>query len=151
EQLVLIGEDGAKWGANENSAFIAEGKYWVNNHAHVLRPNRKKVLDKYLVELLNTSDLSHYITDLNVPKLNQGNLKEIKIPLPPLNIQKDILKEIEVFEREENAGREKTQKLKNEIENLFKSSFSKAKTTYRLSDSSIFDISIGKRVLNREL
>jgi type I restriction enzyme S subunit len=38
EKLVLLGEDGAKWGASEPSAFIVEGKTWVNNHAHVLRP-----------------------------------------------------------------------------------------------------------------
>ncbi|MFA7277798.1 MAG: restriction endonuclease subunit S [Candidatus Gracilibacteria bacterium] len=151
EQLVLIGEDGAKWGANENSAFIAEGKYWVNNHAHVLRPNRKKIIDKYLIELLNISDLSNYITGLNVPKLNQGNLKEIKIPLPPLNIQKNILQEIEIFEREESFGRENVQKLKDEVEDIFKNILSRANSTYRLSDSSIFDISIGKRVLNNEL
>ena len=37
EKLILIGEDGAKWGSGENSAFSAEGQYWVNNHAHVIR------------------------------------------------------------------------------------------------------------------
>jgi type I restriction enzyme M protein len=60
EKLILIGEDGAKWGANENSAFSVEGKYWVNNHAHVLKPNRKIVIDKFLIEILNEFDLSHY-------------------------------------------------------------------------------------------
>ena len=35
ERLVLLGEDGAKWGAGEPSAFLVEGKTWVNNHAHV--------------------------------------------------------------------------------------------------------------------
>src|SRR5690606_40632686 len=33
EKLVLIGEDGAKWASGDNTSFIAEGKYWVNNHA----------------------------------------------------------------------------------------------------------------------
>jgi len=37
EKLVLIGEDGAKWYSGANSSFIVEGKYWVNNHAHVIR------------------------------------------------------------------------------------------------------------------
>ena len=32
ERLVLIGEDGAKWGSGENTSFIADGKFWVNNH-----------------------------------------------------------------------------------------------------------------------
>ena len=40
EQLVLLGEDGAKWESGANSAFIISGKTWVNNHAHVLRPIR---------------------------------------------------------------------------------------------------------------
>ena len=71
EQLVLIGEDGAKWGENENSAFIIHGKSWVNNHAHVLRPHRNKILDKYLVEILNSLDLSAYITGQNVPNFPQ--------------------------------------------------------------------------------
>jgi restriction endonuclease S subunit len=33
EQLVLIGEDGAKWFCGANSSFIVNGKFWVNNHA----------------------------------------------------------------------------------------------------------------------
>ena len=33
ERLLLVGEDGAKWQAFEKTAFIAEGQYWVNNHA----------------------------------------------------------------------------------------------------------------------
>ena len=35
-RYLLVGEDGAKWGKNDNTAFIIEGKSWVNNHAHIL-------------------------------------------------------------------------------------------------------------------
>ena len=83
EKLVLIGEDGAKWGAGENTSFTAEGKYWVNNHAHVIRPHRNIVLDEWIIYHLNHNDLSPFITGLTVPKLNQGKLREIPIPLPP--------------------------------------------------------------------
>ncbi|MBN4072959.1 restriction endonuclease subunit S, partial [Crocinitomix catalasitica] len=48
EQLVLLGEDGAKWESGDNSAFLIEGKTWVNNHAHVLRPNREVLDDNWL-------------------------------------------------------------------------------------------------------
>src|SRR5690606_11974053 len=60
EQLLLVGEDGAKWGAFENTAFLVNGKYWVNNHAHVLKPIGidDKLLESYLVKL----DLQPYIT-----------------------------------------------------------------------------------------
>jgi len=44
EDLVLIGEDGAKWGTGESTAYAISGKSWVNNHAHVLRPDRTKLL-----------------------------------------------------------------------------------------------------------
>ena len=59
---------------------MISGKTWVNNHAHVLRPIKDKVLDKYLTEVLNFMDLSAYITGVTVPKLNQQNLRQIKIP-----------------------------------------------------------------------
>ena len=91
EKLVLIGEDGAKWFSGANSSFIVKGKYWVNNHAHVIRPNRSIVLDKWIVYFLNFSDLTEFVTGMTVPKLNQGNLKQIKIPLPSLSTQKYIV------------------------------------------------------------
>jgi len=99
EPLVLVGEDGAKWGADEKTAFMIDGKTWVNNHAHVLRPIRDKVLDKYLTEVLNFMDLSAFITVVTVPKLNQQNLRQIKIPLPLLHIQEEIVKEIEGYQK----------------------------------------------------
>jgi len=99
EPLVLVGEDGAKWGAGEQSAFAVEGKIWVNNHAHVLRPKRDKVLDRYLIEILNEADLMPYVTGVTVPKLNQEKLRSIEIPLPPLEMQKEIVAEIEGYQK----------------------------------------------------
>lgn len=99
EKLVLVGEDGAKWLSGDKTAFIAEGKYWVNNHAHVLRPIRSKVLDLFLVEMLNYMDLSPFITGVTVPKLNQAKLRSIQIPLPPLSIQEEIVAEIEGYQK----------------------------------------------------
>lgn len=91
EPLVLVGEDGAKWGPGEMSAFPVEGKVWVNNHAHVLRPHRRKLLDKWLIHYLNYADLTDWVSGVTVPKLNQGNLREIQVPLPPLSEQQRIV------------------------------------------------------------
>lgn len=91
EPLVLIGEDGAKWGAGADSAFAITGKTWVNNHAHVLRPNRERLIDDWLIYYLNATDLSGFISGMTVPKLNQGRLREIPIPVPPLDEQKRIV------------------------------------------------------------
>lgn len=91
EKLVLLGEDGAKWGAGENSSYIICGKSWVNNHAHALKPHRNIILDEFLVYYLNYSDLSESITGVTVPKLNQEKMRAIIIPVPPLTEQERIV------------------------------------------------------------
>ena len=91
EKLVLVGEDGAKWESGEKTAFIVNGKYWVNNHAHVIKPKRDLLLDEWLVYYFFYKDLKEFITGLTVPKLNMGQLKIIPIPLPPLQIQQKIV------------------------------------------------------------
>jgi type I restriction enzyme M protein len=108
EELVLVGEDGAKWGAGEKTAFAISGKTWVNNHAHVLRPKRDVLLDVYLIEMLNQMDLSPYITGVTVPKLNQEKLRSIEIPLPPIEIQREIVVKVDAY-------RSRIDELKQEI------------------------------------
>lgn len=114
EPLVLIGEDGAKWEAGANSAFAIEGKTWVNNHAHVIRPHRDRVLDDWLIYYLNGADLMPFISGMTVPKLNQGRLREIPIPLPPLKEQKRIVAILdEAFEGLDRARANAEANLKN--------------------------------------
>ena len=97
ERLVLVGEDGAKWERGDKTGFIAEGKYWVNNHAHVLRVNEDVLIDKWLVYFLCVSNLSDYITGTTVPKLNQQKLKSINLPIAPLEEQKRIVAKIDTL------------------------------------------------------
>ena len=97
EKLVLIGEDGAKWNSGEKTAFIADGKYWVNNHAHVIKPIRTLLLDEWLVYYFLFKDLKEFVTGLTVPKLNQSQLKNIPIPLPPLPIQQKIVAKLDAI------------------------------------------------------
>ncbi|MCC7523548.1 MAG: restriction endonuclease subunit S [Chitinophagaceae bacterium] len=121
EKLVLIGEDGAKWVSGDNTSFIAEGKYWVNNHAHVIRPNRKVILDEWIVYFLNFSDLTPFITGMTVPKLNQEKMKSIPIPLPTLPEQQRIVSILDkAFSAIERSRNNAEQNLKNAKE-LFES------------------------------
>ena len=116
EPLVLVGEDGAKWGSGEQSAFPVEGKIWVNNHAHVLRPRRNRLLDRFLIEVLNEADLTPHVTGVTVPKLNQGKLKNIQIPLPPLEVQKEIVAEIEGYQKVIDGSRAVVDNYRPQIE-----------------------------------
>ena len=94
ERLVLVGEDGAKWKSGDKTAFIVEGKVWVNNHAHVLKPT-SNLIDSFLIYFLNHQDLTDYITGLTVPKLNQEKLRSIPIPIPPLPEQREIVEKLD--------------------------------------------------------
>ena len=94
EKLLLISEDGANLlSRNKNNAFFAEGKYWVNNHAHVIDSTNKNLLD-YVAFVINSMSLDNYITGSAQPKLTQENLNRIPIMLPPLNEQSRIILEI---------------------------------------------------------
>jgi len=95
ETLVLIGEDGAKWDKGDQTAFIVTGKYWVNNHAHVIRPLKDKLNQKFLVYYLNSINLKPWVTGLTVPKLNQEKLKSIPIPLPTIDNQQLLVAKLD--------------------------------------------------------
>jgi len=122
EKLVLLGEDGAKWGAGENSAYIIEGKAWVNNHAHALRPQRELLLDELLVYYLNFSNLLSYITGVTVPKLNQEKMRSIEIPIGPIKEQQSIVDYLDSAFAKIDAMKANAEKALNEAKALFQAS-----------------------------
>ena len=86
-EYLLIAEDGENLKSQkQNIAQIAKGKYWVNNHAHIVESNGKCDI-RYICYLLNSIDLSGYITGSAQPKLNQANLLAIELSLPDLSTQ----------------------------------------------------------------
>ena len=88
--LLLISEDGANLIArNKPIAFFATGKYWVNNHAHVVDGVDISLLT-FISLVINGMNISDYISGTAQPKLTQANLNRLPIPLPPLAEQKRI-------------------------------------------------------------
>ena len=95
EKLLLIGEDGANLVTRSKPiAFFAEGKYWVNNHAHCIDSTNKQYLN-YLCCYINAINLEKYITGSAQPKMNQDNMNSILISVPPYLEQERILKQID--------------------------------------------------------
>ncbi len=91
ENALLISEDGANLLARSTPiAFPVSGKYWVNNHAHILKfenPATQRFVELYLESI----PLDDYITGAAQPKLNQTALNSIPIPFPPLPEQQRIV------------------------------------------------------------
>lgn len=82
DSLILVAEDGANLLSRSTPlAFLATGKYWVNNHAHILKPLSGDI--RYWVATLETFDFSPLITGAAQPKLTADRLAGIRLPVPP--------------------------------------------------------------------
>ncbi len=89
-KYILVGEDGANLLSRSTPlAFIAEGKFWVNNHAHILDPKYGNNID-YFVSLLEAVDYTPFIEGSAQPKLTADNLKNVILIKPPLVEQNEI-------------------------------------------------------------
>lgn len=90
-RMLLIGEDGANLVyRNLPLIYKAEGRFWVNNHAHILKEKAHNDYD-YVAYLLEAGDYTSYITGSAQPKLSQENLMRFKILRIPMNEQTEIV------------------------------------------------------------
>ena len=98
---LLVSEDGANLLARATPiAFSVSGKYWVNNHAHILK--FKNMATQRFIELyLESIKLDEYITGAAQPKLNQKALNSIPIPIPQSGeAQAKIVESVESLQEE---------------------------------------------------
>ena len=99
---VLLGEDGAPFlDPFKVKSYLVDGKFWVNNHAHILK---SAVLNKYLCHYLNQIDYSDYVTGTTRLKLNQNALKRIPVLVAPIAEQRRIVAKIEELFSELDKG-----------------------------------------------
>lgn len=89
DKVLLIGEDGANLVMrNLPLVYKAEGKFWVNNHAHILKPIKDDY--NFMAHALEAANYRDFITGSAQPKLSQENLQAVKLPVPPLSEQHAI-------------------------------------------------------------
>lgn len=90
EELILLSEDGANiTDRNYPVCFLASGKYWVNNHAHVLRTKQANE-NNFICNSLERKDYTQYNTGMAMPKLNKETCKKIPILCPGFEEQKKV-------------------------------------------------------------
>ena len=86
---LLIAEDGENLVSRKLPiAFIARGKFWVNNHAHVLsmKHGNLNFYEQYIAQM----EIEDYLSGTTRPKLNKGLMMSIKLPCPSLEEQNEI-------------------------------------------------------------
>ncbi|MEX2488718.1 MAG: restriction endonuclease subunit S [Pseudomonadales bacterium] len=99
---ILLGEDGAPFlDPFKNKAYLVSGKFWVNNHAHILKA---AVSNKYLCYYLNQIGYSDHVTGTTRLKLNQTALRKIPVRVAPTNEQHRIVAKIETLFSELDKG-----------------------------------------------
>ena len=91
---LLITEDGVPLSQSKDVAFLVSGKFWANNHAHVVKTLADLPLG-FLKAYANSLSLQGYVTGTTRFKLTQAALNSIPFPLPPLADQHRIVAEIE--------------------------------------------------------
>ena len=95
-RFVLVGEDGSVLTKNGTPVVTwAEGKIWVNNHAHIIS-EINGISIRYLFHYLQTVNITPLIRG-NIPKLTGKDFKAIQIPLPPLAVQEEIVRILDSF------------------------------------------------------
>ena len=122
-EYMLIAEDGENLNSRTQPiAQIVNGKFWVNNHAHIVRTNDKA--NMYLVMLiLNNLNISSYVTGAAQPKLNQDNLKRISIYLPNKNEQDIIAGILSSLDAKIETNNKLNEKMEEMAQAIFKSWF----------------------------
>ncbi len=82
-EFVLLAEDGGSYNKFGKTAYLMSGKFWVNNHAHILNARKGTTTNLFLLNVLNFFDLNPYIVGSTRTKMNQEQMRRIKLPLPP--------------------------------------------------------------------
>ena len=96
-EYLMIGEDGGNFFTERDNAFIASGRFWANNHVHIVQPIVCDI--HFLKHFLDSCNLPKMglINGIAVPKLNQEHLNSILVPLPPLSEQAAIVAELSKY------------------------------------------------------
>ncbi len=92
---VLLAEDGGNFDKPERGvAYGAQGKFWVNNHAHIIAP-LGGMQTSFLIHWLNSINWMPYVGGSTRLKLTQIGMKQVRIPLPPIKEQQRIATKVD--------------------------------------------------------
>jgi type I restriction enzyme S subunit len=140
---LLIAEDGENLRTQKTPiAFLARGKFWVNNHAHIVTGNALSDT-RFLMYALNNADIQGFLTGSTMPKLTQGNMNRIPILAPPPAEQRAIALVLGALDDKIELNRRMNETLEAMAQALFQSWFVNF-DTFRANGGQFQDSAIGK-------
>ena len=90
-RFILVPEDGENLRSRKLPiAYLAEGQFWVNNHAHIVKAKPSLASDRFVQSALESTNIAAWVTGAAQPKLSQANLRQIEICLPSFATQERI-------------------------------------------------------------
>ena len=120
---LLIAEDGENLKSKkQNIAQVVDGQFWVNNHAHIVQGN-EQCDTRFLCYLINSMDLSGYVTGSAQPKLSQANLNAVTLSLPTLAEQKRIVEYLYMLDQKIDVNRQINDNLEQQAQSYFQELF----------------------------
>lgn len=123
-RYVLIPEDGENLRSRKLPiAFFADGKFWVNNHAHIVRAKPEVANDRFLQSLLEATDVGPFVTGAAQPKLSQANLRRIPLLLPSLDLQKHIASVLDALDELIENNRRRIELLERAAQDIYREWF----------------------------
>lgn len=104
-QRILLGEDGAPFlDPSKDKAYLVNGRFWVNNHAHVLQGAAGLVDNRFLCYQLNMVDYQPHVSGSTRLKLTNSAMKQISLVIAPANEQSRIVEKLEELLSDLDAG-----------------------------------------------
>ena len=122
-EYLLVAEDGENLRTRQTPiAFLASGKFWVNNHAHIVRANSSNDT-RFLMYAMRVAEVGAYLTGSTMPKLTQANMNRVPVVAPPLDDQRAIARMLGTLDDKIELNHRMNETLREMARTVFKSWF----------------------------
>ena len=120
-EYILLAEDGTVFIEDKYPVLhLTQGKFWVNNHAHVFKSKNEIANQNFLYYILKNTNIRAYVTGAVQLKINQRNLKKIKVTIPNLEVQKAIANILSSFDDKIEVNNKINKNLEELAQTLYK-------------------------------
>ena len=135
--------------------YLAKAEGGCSNDVLVFRNTKDYILNDYLYDILSNDLFFEYMmtgkTGLKMPRGDKKMIPNFGIPVPSVEIQKKIIAECSMVEKQYQKCIDNISRLKDDMDSVLADSYSKSTTDLRLDNEQVFNLSIGRRVLKSEL